>query len=153
LIVNRNISFLERIHSLLENETLANKTSTNKTSTKNFIISRQPKPDTHVINTGSYFVRSSAWSRAFILLWVSNDFNAITRDRWENWVDQSILMVLWEMNQLEFRKNSIVVEDERLFNSQFPNNYYEGDFVAHGYGLAKLIWNRNDIINISMKDN
>ena len=91
------------------------------------ILAKQPGPDPFGnlhLNTGSFFIRSDEWARAFLDdLYGQRDF--IQHPCWE----QEAFMHLYR-HRPDVRERTRVEVDARRFNST-ASNYVKGDFVFH----------------------
>lgn len=102
----------------------------------NIIVSR----DCNNLNTGSFFLRPSAWTDAFVEHWLSLE-NDISIPAAEVWWEQAAFIQMVEKNWGDvFNGNNMKLVHQSLINSYPPGcgaEYKPGDLVVHGAGRGK----------------
>ena len=106
--------------------------------------------DCNDFNSGSFFMRNSAWTNQFIDRWIAHSSNK-TIPRIDIWWEQAVLIEMINNNEMDVSKHLAVVQQSMLnsyANEGCGSGYKPGDLAVHnparGYhDLVKNLKDRN----------
>jgi hypothetical protein len=129
-IMNGEISGLAVIRSQLALE--AQKNSTKEVD---IIICK----DFNGLNSGSMFIRSSAWTDTFIDRWISYENNKYVLGAYIGKYEQPAFIHMFKTNELNLRDHVSIIEQRKI--NSYNRNYQVGDYVIHfaGLGYGRLL--------------
>jgi hypothetical protein len=125
-IMNGEISGLAVIRSQLALEAKEN------TRQIDIIIAK----DFNGLNSGSLFIRTSAWTDTFIDRWLSYENNTSIRDNAEyvGFFEQPAFIYMYKYNELNLRDHVSIIEQRKI--NSYNSQYEVGDYVVHFAGIG-----------------
>jgi hypothetical protein len=116
---------------------VANETKTNPAKQIDIIIAK----DFNGLNSGSLFIRNSAWTDIFIDRWLSYENKTSLRDNAEyvGVYEQPAFIYMYKYNELNLRDHVSIIEQRKI--NSYHDSYKVGDYVVHfaGIGYAHLV--------------
>jgi hypothetical protein len=97
--------------------------------------------DLNGLNSGSLFIRNSAWTDNSIDRWLSyeNDTTITKVKEYVGVYEQPAFIYMYKFNELNLRDHVSIIEQRKI--NSYHNHYKVGDYVLHfaGFGYARLV--------------
>jgi hypothetical protein len=97
--------------------------------------------DFNGLNSGSMFIRSSAWTDTFIDRWLSYENNTTIRNdkKYVGVFEQPAFIYMFKSNEMNLRDHVSIIEQRKI--NSYNRNYKVGDYVIHfaGLGYGRLL--------------
>jgi hypothetical protein len=97
--------------------------------------------DFNGLNSGSLFIRNSAWTDTFVDRWISyeNDTTIRNRKEYVGVYEQPAFIYMYKYNELNLRDHVSIIKQRKI--NSYSSQFKVGDFVIHfaGFGYGRLV--------------